>query len=120
MRFQFRLVSILGLFICLFSISSTKAKELELCERVGILSAAYLDETPPRLVIYDAEFSLAQSAPIYKVRKKHKRRNYEQVGTEALNIGTTLSYRVDGVGGKQQSQIKEIWILPRGHCHASE
>jgi hypothetical protein len=120
MQYKVLSFSIISLFIFLIDISFTQAKDIDLCKHVGTLSAMYLDEIPQRLVIYDAEYSLEKSISVYKVDKKSPRGYDDRVGVEALDIGNSLSYKVDHRGGKRRSQISEIWILPYGYCRSSE
>lgn len=108
------------LLILLALLVSAHAKEFDICERVGVLNARYLDEDPQRIVIYDANYNLQPSTSIYKVNGHPKQESYQQVGVETLEVGSLLSYKVGKAGAKRQNQIKAIWILPPGHCQSSD
>ncbi len=120
MRNHFLRLIYASMIISLFALSSAQAKEFDLCDRYGTLRAKYFDEAPQRIVIYDANYDLIPSAPIFRVHGNKKSKQYERVSIDALEVGSILSYKVDPHRAKRKSRIEAIWILPSGHCQSSE
>lgn len=107
-------------FLILASVLLSHAEELNLCERTGVLNAKYLGETPPRIVIYDANYGLSQSLSVFVYDKETPNGPFSQIDIRSLEPGKMLSFESKNIGGKYPSQIQNIWVIPRNHCQSSE
>ncbi len=78
-----------------------------------------LDLSRETVIIEDARYALSNTVRVYaydpNVKDPAKAREKARVQTrDALRVGTTVGYTVEGEGGGKQGTITELWLLPAG------
>ncbi len=98
-----------------------QAQSADLYQRMGVLDASMLEKGS--VIIYDVEYTLEPSAPVYMFDAAIDNTNPElrrQVSQMILTPGTRIGYTVTYKDQSQQGKITEIWVLPPGIVAASE